>query len=146
MLSDQITVLFINVFLYVLFPTLVTVTLLLLFDKHFCSIGAKVMVKCRNIKSDKTTYSCEGVTDHSGTYKIPISGDHENEICETVLVSSPQTGCTTVAPGRDRARLALTHNNGIASDNRYANNLGFVKDAPLAGCAELLKQYQEFDD
>lgn len=104
------------------------------------------MVKCRNIKSDKTTYSCEGVTDHSGTYKIPISGDHENEICETVLVSSPQTGCTTVAPGRDRARLALTHNNGIASDNRYANNLGFVKDAPLAGCAELLKQYQEFDD
>ncbi|RWR93020.1 pollen-specific protein [Cinnamomum micranthum f. kanehirae] len=108
--------------------------------------GARVMVKCRDIKSDKTTYSCEGVTDGTGTYKIPISGDHENEVCETVLVSSPQQDCATVAPGRDRARLALAHNNGIVSDNRYANNMGFMKDAPLAGCTDLLKQYQEFDD
>lgn len=63
-----------------------------------------------------------------------------------VLVSSPRMECATAVPGRERARVVLTHNNGIASDTRYANNLGFEKDAPTVGCAQVMKQYQEYDD
>lgn len=92
------------------------------------------------------TYSIDGMTDQTGTYKIPVPDDHENEICEMVLVSSPQMECATVVRHADRARVALTRNNGIVSDTRYANNLGFLKDAPMVGCSQLLKKYQEYDD
>ncbi|KAJ8619174.1 hypothetical protein MRB53_015360 [Persea americana] len=108
--------------------------------------GARVRLECRERASGQMTYSVEGVTDRTGTYKIPVADDHENDICETVLVSSPQMECSTAVQGRDRARVVLTRNNGIASNNRYANNLGFEKDAPMIGCAKVMKQYQEYDD
>ncbi|XP_077213736.1 pollen-specific protein C13-like [Tasmannia lanceolata] len=104
--------------------------------------GAKVRVECRNRETGLPTYSIEGLTDKNGCYKIPVADDHENEICESVLVSSPQSECATIVAGRERSRVVLTHNNGVISDTRYANNLGFQKDAPLAGCAKLLKQYE----
>ncbi|KAJ8647724.1 hypothetical protein MRB53_000747 [Persea americana] len=85
-------------------------------------------------------------SDQTGTYKIPVPDDHENEICEMVLVSNPQMECATAVHHADRARVALTRNNGIVSDTRYANNLGFLKDAPMVGCSQLLKKYQEYDD
>ncbi|XP_077224414.1 pollen-specific protein C13-like [Tasmannia lanceolata] len=107
--------------------------------------GAKVRVECRNRETGKPTYSIEGVTDRTGMYKIPVAGDHENEICESVLVSSPESKCSTIMAGRERARVVLTHNNGVVSDTQYANNMGFQKDAPLSGCAQVLKQYQEDD-
>ncbi|KAL5982128.1 hypothetical protein ACLOJK_016197 [Asimina triloba] len=108
--------------------------------------GAKVSVECRERESGKPTFTTEGVTDHTGTYMIPVTDDHDDEICETVLKSSPQADCATVAPGRERARVFLCSNNGIVSHTRFANNLGFQKNTPLAGCAQVLKQYQEFDN
>ncbi|RWR84068.1 pollen-specific protein [Cinnamomum micranthum f. kanehirae] len=108
--------------------------------------GARVRLECRERESMEMTYSIDGMTDQRGTYKIPVPDDHENEICEMVLVSSPQMECATVVHHADRARVALTHNNGIVSDTRYANNLGFLKDAPMVGCSQLLKKYQEYDD
>lgn len=107
--------------------------------------GARVRLECRERASGQMTYSIEGATDQTGTYKISVPDDHENEICEMVLVSSPQMECATAVHNADRARVALTRHNGIASDSRYANNLGFLKDAPMVGCAQLLKQYQEYD-
>ncbi|RWW57099.1 hypothetical protein BHE74_00036136 [Ensete ventricosum] len=47
--------------------------------------------------------------------------------------------------GRERARVFLSRNNGIASDTRYANSLGFQKDTPLSVCAELLKNYEQYE-
>ncbi|KAJ8628636.1 hypothetical protein MRB53_021959 [Persea americana] len=108
--------------------------------------GARVRLECRERESMEMTYSIDGMTDQMGTYKIPVPDDHENEICEMVLVSSPQMECATVVHHADRARVALTRNNGIVSDTRYANNLGFLKDAPMVGCSQLLKKYQEYDD
>ncbi|KAG9451597.1 hypothetical protein H6P81_011562 [Aristolochia fimbriata] len=108
--------------------------------------GAKVRVECKDRDSMKLLYTADGVTDKDGTYKILVADDHQDQICESVLVSSPHSECATIETGRERARVFLTNNNGIASATRYANNLGFMKDAPVAGCSELLRQYQEYED
>ncbi|XXG51664.1 hypothetical protein AAC387_Pa03g0185 [Persea americana] len=108
--------------------------------------GARVRLECRERESMEMTYGIDGMTDQTGTYKNPVPDDHENEICEMVLVSSPQMECATAVHHADRARVALTRNNGIVSDTQYANNLGFLKDEPMVGCSQLLKKYQEYDD
>lgn len=91
-------------------------------------------------------YSKEGKTDSTGTYKISVTEDHENQLCDALLVSSPQGNCATVSPGRERTRVILTNYNGIASEDRFANAMGFTVKEPAAGCADVLKQYQEFDN
>ncbi|THU44612.1 hypothetical protein C4D60_Mb02t09210 [Musa balbisiana] len=101
--------------------------------------GAKVRVECRS-KVIGTTICCfEGTTDHTGTYNILVADEHENEICESVLISSPASRCKTALQGRERTQVFLTHNNGIASDTRYTNSLGFLKDSPLPVSAQLLQ-------
>ncbi|KAF9597790.1 hypothetical protein IFM89_021875 [Coptis chinensis] len=61
-----------------------------------------------------------------------------------VLINNPQKDdyCALAMPGRERARVILTNNNGINSNNRFANNLGFIKDEPLAARAQVLKLYE----
>ncbi|XXG58938.1 hypothetical protein AAC387_Pa04g1116 [Persea americana] len=108
--------------------------------------GARVRLECRERESMEMTYGIDGMTDQTGTYKIPVPDDRENEICEMVLVSSPKMECATAVHHADRARVALTRNNGIVSDTQYANNLGFLKDEPMVGCSQLLNKYQEYDD
>lgn len=117
-------------------------------DWHFellvCLLaGARLRVECKDDDTLDVIYKVEGVTDETGTYKIAVEGDHDGQLCEAVLVSSPMSECATVEQGRGRARVDLTSNNGIASSLRYANNLSFLRDSPLAGCAQLLKQYQD---
>lgn len=92
------------------------------------------------------TYRHEARTDSTGSYKILVSEDHEDQFCDTMLVSSSQLRCSNVSPGHNRARVTLTRFNGIASDERFANNLGFLRDAASPGCAEIMKQYQEIED
>ncbi|KAM0842777.1 hypothetical protein ACQ4PT_058137 [Festuca glaucescens] len=89
--------------------------------------------------------SFKGHTDHTGTYNIPVDDEHEHELCESVLVSSPEMGCAKIVDGRERAPVFL-NNNGVASNIRLANALGFQKDIPLAACAQILKMYEEVDD
>lgn len=91
-------------------------------------------------------YSKEGKTDSTGSYEISVNEDHEDQVCDALLVSSSQSDCATIAPGRERTRVILTKNNGLASDNRFANAMGFTRKEPAAGCADVLKQYQEFDN
>ena len=90
-------------------------------------------------------YSIEGVTDSTGTYNILVEDDHQDQICSSVLVSSPVADCKSADPGRSCASLVLTRNNGVINDKQYANAMGFLKDQPLSGCSELLKQYLESD-
>ncbi|KAK4792039.1 hypothetical protein SAY86_022474 [Trapa natans] len=45
-----------------------------------------------------------------------------------------------------KARVILTRYNGIATDERFVNNMGFMTNQPLAGCTQILQQYQELDD
>uniref|UniRef100_A0A0D9XJ33 Uncharacterized protein n=1 Tax=Leersia perrieri TaxID=77586 RepID=A0A0D9XJ33_9ORYZ len=111
------------------------------------SNGAKVKVECRSKSTGAKTCSFEGETDHTGTYSIPVNDEHEHELCESVLVSSPaEAKCGKVVAGRERAPVFLTNNNGVTSNVRLANALGFQKDTALAACAEILKMYEEVDD
>ncbi|KAJ8510381.1 hypothetical protein OPV22_000815 [Ensete ventricosum] len=108
--------------------------------------GAKVRVECRSRITGAKTCSFDGTTDHTGTYNILVADGHDDhEICESVLISSPEHGCKTVLHGRERARVFLGRNNGIASDTRFANSLGFIKDAPLSVCTQLLKTYEQYE-
>ncbi|XP_047044735.1 pollen-specific protein C13-like [Lolium rigidum] len=108
--------------------------------------GAKVRVECKSKLTGAKTCSFEGHTDHTGTYNIPVDDEHEHEICESVLVSSPDMGCAKIVDGRERAPVFLNNNNGVTSNIRLANALGFQKDIPLAACAQILKMYEEVDD
>ncbi|KAM3225235.1 hypothetical protein ACQJBY_058151 [Aegilops geniculata] len=110
------------------------------------STGAKVRVECKSRSTGAQTCSFEGHTDHTGTYNIPVADEHEHELCESVLVSSPDTACAKAVAGRERAPVFLNNNNGVASNVRLANALGFEKDTPLAACAQILKMYEEVDD
>ncbi|KAJ6843570.1 putative pollen-specific protein C13 [Iris pallida] len=108
--------------------------------------GAQVRVECRTRDTKAKTCSFDGVTDSTGTYNIQVAGEHEYEICESVLVSSPDGDCSLPLMGRERAPVLLTHNNGMPSDTRVVNALGFKKNAPLAWCASLMKMYEVDED
>ncbi|KAE8716355.1 putative phosphoglycerate mutase [Hibiscus syriacus] len=107
---------------------------------------AKVKVICHDRKTNQVVYEREGYTDKAGKYEIPVHEDHWDLICDAVLVKSSQPDCATVTPGRERATVILTNNNGVASTTRYANAMGFMADEPEAGCAEIMKMYQEDEE
>ncbi|KAM5577340.1 protein DOWNSTREAM OF FLC-like [Rosa sericea] len=107
--------------------------------------GARVRIECKYRKSLSLAYSVEGVTDATGTYHILVEDDHEDQICETVLISSPISDCKSADPGRSRSNVVLTRFNGVVKTKRFANNMGFFKDQELPGCSQLLKQYLNYD-
>ncbi|GAV89872.1 Pollen_Ole_e_I domain-containing protein [Cephalotus follicularis] len=105
--------------------------------------GAKVRLECRDREGGSLTFSVEGETDESGTYRLQVEGDHEEEICEIVPLKSGNPDCNEVNQDyflRKSARISLTKNNGIASPVRAANPLGFMKKEPLPECPEVLKE------
>ncbi|KAK1318070.1 Pollen-specific protein C13 [Acorus calamus] len=108
--------------------------------------GANVKIECRNFTTGVVSYTGTGVTDESGTYKLEVVDEREDEICDVALVSSPIEECTETKEGRDRARIVLTHNNGMSSNVRYANSLGFLRDVPFPICGQLLLQYAMGDE
>ncbi|PKA66958.1 Pollen-specific protein C13 [Apostasia shenzhenica] len=103
--------------------------------------GARVKVECTHFVTNIVEHTDEGVTDASGSYKIAVRDDHEDEICEVVLVDSPLDDCKEVKGGRDRARVVLTTDGGITGSVRQANSLGFLRDEPLPICGKLLQEY-----
>lgn len=108
--------------------------------------GAEVMAQCKSRTTNEVVFTQNAITDSSGTYTLHVKKDHNDEICSVKILSSPHPECTVVTPGRDEALVILTRYNGIASDDRYANAMGFMSREVAAGCAEVLKQYQEFDN
>ncbi|CAN6542263.1 hypothetical protein ACFX13_019487 [Malus domestica] len=107
--------------------------------------GARVRIECKDRNTLQLAYSVEGETDSTGTYNILVEEDHEDQICESVLVSSPISDCKSADPGRSRANVVVTRYNGVVKDKRYANNMGFFKNEPLAGCEKILEQYKNYD-
>ncbi|XP_062097153.1 protein DOWNSTREAM OF FLC-like [Humulus lupulus] len=108
--------------------------------------GAKVKIECKDRTSNKLVYSEEATTDKYGCYKLSIPEDHGDQVCDAVVVSSPQSDCSTPTKGRECARVILTRNNGMATMKRYVNSLGFTRSHAMAGCANVLKQYEDTDD
>ncbi|KAK6135023.1 hypothetical protein DH2020_031250 [Rehmannia glutinosa] len=106
--------------------------------------GAVVRVECRKrIPSAELTYTKEAATDSTGHYEVLVHGDRGDDICDAVLVKSSDPECSTPNTGRDRARVILTRNNGMNSNTRFANAMGFLKNTPLASCPQILQQYQD---
>ncbi|XP_074558203.1 pollen-specific protein C13-like [Curcuma longa] len=109
--------------------------------------GAKVKLECRHYETDAVNQYAEGVTDATGTYHLEVEDQHEEEICEVVLLSSPLKGdCDEISKGRDRARVLIAGRSGLVTPVRYANALGFLKSAPLPQCGVLLQQYALGED
>ncbi|CDO96791.1 unnamed protein product [Coffea canephora] len=62
------------------------------------------------------TYSLEGQTEASTIYSLEVEGDHEDEICEDVLVKSNKPDCSEIPKqglAQASSRISLTANNGI---------------------------------
>ena len=105
-----------------------------------------VRIECKDREGQQLKYSIEGVTNSNGTYNIMVIGDRGDDICDVVPVSSPLSDCAESDFRRNCARVILTNNNGVISNNRFANALGFLRNEPMPGCAELLQKYKETDD
>ncbi|KAE8714357.1 putative phosphoglycerate mutase [Hibiscus syriacus] len=114
--------------------------------KSRCIPGATVKLMCSDRKTGKVVYEKEGYTDEAGKYEIAVPEDHWDQICDALLVKSSQPDCAIMTEGRERARVILTTYNGITSNIRYANAMGFMADEPEAGCAEMMKMYQEDEE
>ena len=100
-------------------------------------------IECRDRESGSVTHNGTAVTDVSGSYKLAVEEEHEEDICAVSLIKSANADCSEVSKDpfiKKSARISLTSNNGIASPVRLANPLGFMKKVALPQCAEVLKE------
>lgn len=107
------------------------------------SAGAVVKLECISRASSEITFTKEAVTDSSGHYQMLVHGDRGDDLCDMVLVKSSDPECSSPSEGRDKARVILTKDNGMNSNTRFANAMGFLKNNPLPSCREVLKQYED---
>ncbi|XP_027337891.1 protein DOWNSTREAM OF FLC [Abrus precatorius] len=113
----------------------------------FYIAGARVAIQCKERKTMNVVFYTEGVTDSTGTYHIEVANDHNDHICQCLLLHSPLEGCNKADPGRGRSSIVLTHiKNGVVNHIHYANAMGYLKDKPLPQCKELLKYYLSDSD
>ncbi|WOL04219.1 hypothetical protein Cni_G12940 [Canna indica] len=103
--------------------------------------GAKVKLECRNYTTGEIVHTGEGVSNNDGVYQITVHDDYQEETCAVRLVSSAREDCAEINDERNSAPVIVTNNVGIASNVRYTNSLGFLKDKPLPSCGQLLMQY-----
>jgi hypothetical protein len=101
---------------------------------------AEVRLECRKRADGDVTYSIDGVTDKKGVYSLRVEGDHEEEICEVKAIKSTRSDCNDPMAGYEKARITLTNKNGLSSDARYANSLGFMKKEALPNCIDVLNE------
>uniref|UniRef100_A0A803ME28 Uncharacterized protein n=1 Tax=Chenopodium quinoa TaxID=63459 RepID=A0A803ME28_CHEQI len=112
----------------------------------YCDPYVKVKLECRHRHTQEVLYKAEATTDASGSYKIFVANDQKDNVCDTMLVSSPHANCKLADPGRDRSRVSLTSNSGEVSNERFANNLGFTVEEPMSFCSQLMQQYELTED
>ncbi|CAN1845541.1 Olee1-like protein [Linum perenne] len=101
--------------------------------------GAKVSLQCICRQNRTVTYKVEGVTNMAGRYRLPVVGDHEEDICAVKLVSSPEKECSEKFKFIDSARVLLTENEGLVDSTRYANPIGYMKATTDPRCAKILE-------
>ena len=99
-------------------------------------------MECRHFETQKLHDKAEATTDAGGWYRMDIGDDHQDEICEVMLLKSPEADCAEVERFRDRSRVPLTKNNGMEMGGvRYANPIAFFRKDPLADCGDILEKY-----
>ncbi|WVZ97081.1 hypothetical protein U9M48_042642 [Paspalum notatum var. saurae] len=109
--------------------------------------GAKVQMECRHFETQELHHKAEATTDAGGWYRLEVQDDHQEEICEVMVIKSPEADCAEIERFRDRSRIPLTRNNGIEQRGiRYANPIAFFRKEPLKNCGEILRKYDLYDD
>ncbi|KAK8647825.1 hypothetical protein V6N13_121552 [Hibiscus sabdariffa] len=111
--------------------------------------GATVVLECRNRTTGSYTYrSLNLLTDKDGYYKIQVEGEFGDSDCDVSLVKSPRPDCSEPTEVWRKARVVLSAEDGISSDIRFANNLGFKKKEALPECKKILTEmgYYELKD
>ncbi|KAL2317718.1 hypothetical protein Fmac_031594 [Flemingia macrophylla] len=109
-------------------------------------VGAEVTLQCKDRMTNKIVYSEKVMTDSTGSYTIFVEANQANQNCDARLVTSPLPDCKEPAPGRDHSRVILNRFNGIATKDRFVNNLGFMKEEVASSCAEIFRRYREIDN
>ncbi|TQE10325.1 hypothetical protein C1H46_004037 [Malus baccata] len=101
--------------------------------------GATVALECRSRENGTIVYVVEGKTDKNGIYSLAAHKEFEEQICEVRTVRSPTDQCADHFDF-ERARILLTHNNGVNALARYANPLGFMTKESTYECEAVLKE------
>lgn len=101
---------------------------------------------CKDRKTMAEIYTDIAVSDREGNYKFVVHEDHKDEMCDVMLVKSSDKSCPKISLGREKSRVILNHYNGIVSQIRHANNMGFEKEVSDVFCSELIKKYQVDED
>ncbi|XP_002522577.2 olee1-like protein [Ricinus communis] len=105
--------------------------------------GARVRLECKDREGGAITFSAEAETDATGTYHIPVNGEHEEELCEIIPLKSPDPDCNEINQDpfvKKAAQITLTNHNGIASPTRSANPIGFLKQQAVPECSGILRE------
>ncbi|WCJ32256.1 Pollen Ole e 1 allergen and extensin family protein [Euphorbia peplus] len=103
--------------------------------------GSTVKLECRSRTNMTLSYAVEGTTDQEGVYRLPVEGDHEEDICEVKLIKSGWENCTDIFNSQPEiARVLLTNNVGVLQASRFVNPLGFKTAKAVEGCADVLQQ------
>ncbi|XP_059283476.1 pollen allergen Sal k 5.0101-like [Lycium ferocissimum] len=106
---------------------------------------AEVRLQCRNQTDDTVTLTVEGQTDERGVYSLLVERDHEDEICEMILMKSSMDDCTEIpneGHAKESARITITNNNGMSETTRHANPLFFLKKEASPECDEVFKELE----
>ncbi|XP_051140189.1 pollen allergen Che a 1-like [Andrographis paniculata] len=107
---------------------------------------ATVKIECKNKDTGKVTFSKEGRTNSEGRFTIMVNEDRGDDYCDAALVKSSNPECRNPNPGRDKARVILTSNNGMTSNTRYVNAMGFERNVALESCPQILQKYEVTED
>ncbi|KAJ8532341.1 hypothetical protein K7X08_012264 [Anisodus acutangulus] len=108
-------------------------------------LDAEVRLQCRNQTDDTVTLTVEGKTNERGVYSLPVEHDHEDEICEMILIKSTMDDCNDIpneGHAKESARITLTNNNGMSETTRHANPLFFLKKEASSECDEVFKELE----
>ncbi|VFQ77075.1 unnamed protein product [Cuscuta campestris] len=109
--------------------------------------GSTVKLVCKFSKTSKITYTDKAVTGANGEYKFTLNGRRsDKEVCHVQAIESVHPDAGKPDPARESALVILNGSNGIASNTRYANNVGFATTKPLSNCAQIVSQYHLNDD
>ncbi|XP_027368379.1 protein DOWNSTREAM OF FLC-like [Abrus precatorius] len=100
--------------------------------------GAEVNLQCKDRITNEIVFNKKAESDSSGSYSILVDEKQANQICDVRLVSNPLHDCKEATPGRDQSRIILNRFNGIATNERFVNNMGFMKTRVASGCAKIL--------
>ncbi|QCD89473.1 olee1-like protein [Vigna unguiculata] len=95
--------------------------------------GVNVTLECINEQNNTMTYKKDSTTDANGLYRIPVRGDHQDDICVVVAKSPNEGECQEAMPNKSD-RIILTNNMGAASRERFVNPLGFMTETIDSQC------------